>query len=437
MCFSGGSPSVIQDGSGDEMHGPVRVFAALLIAIGCAATGCGTHHHTHVTIGADAPIAPVDRPVHLTVRGLSPRETVTVSATATDRLQRRWSGRATVRADGHGTVDLERDRSTSGTYTGVDGMGLFWSMNPSSGDPATSRFIPPDPGSRPSYPVRITVTAHGRRPAERTLTRRWLGDGVTRRTFTVRADGFAGDLYLPPAGHGRHPAVLVFGGSEGGNSGTFEAALLASHGYPALSLAYFGEPGLPAELRNIPLDYFAHAARTLAAQPGVDPAHVVVSGYSRGSEAALLLGDRYPRLFHGVLVYSPSSATNPGYPGGGTAWTDHGRPIDEGQIPLDHVSGPLLSIAGDRDLLWTMSSSASSSRQIMTELDLDHDRYPHQALTFPGAGHAVGTFPYLAWGTRTRSALGTVDLGGSRAADDRARERGWPMVLAFLAAMER
>jgi hypothetical protein len=33
--------------------------------------------------------------------------------------------------------------------------------------------------------------------------------------------------------------VLVFGGAEGGMSQTFTAALLAAHGYPALTVAYF------------------------------------------------------------------------------------------------------------------------------------------------------------------------------------------------------
>ncbi len=419
------------------MHGPVRVLAALAIAVGCVATGCGKDRQVKATIGVDEPVALADRQIHLTVGGLSPHAAVTVSATATDRERRQWRGWATVRADGHGVVDLERDRSTSGTYTGVDGMGLFWSMNPLTGDPEQSWFLPPEPRLQPSYPVRVTVTAHGRSLAERTLTRRWLGDGVTRKSFTVGADGFSGDLYLPPAGHGRHPAVLALGGSEGGNSRKFDAAMLASHGYPTLSLAYFGEPGLPAELQNIPLDYFVRAARTLAAQPGVDPAHVVVSGYSRGSEAALMLGDRYPRVFHGVIAYSPSSTVNPGYPGGGTAWTDHGHPIADGTIPLDHIGGPLVTVAGDHDVLWPTNSSVSSSRQIMTELDLSHDPYPHEALTFLGAGHGVGTFPYLATGTKVRSPVGTLDLGGSRVADDKARERGWPMVLVFLANMER
>jgi dienelactone hydrolase len=141
-----------------------------------------------------------------------------------------------------------------------------------------------------------------------------------------------------------------FGGSEGGVSMRWTAALLASHGYPTLALGHFAMPGLPATLRDVPLEYFATAARLLAAQPEVDPAHIIAMGYSRGSEPAQLLAEDYPRLIHGVVVYSPSSVVNQGF--GGDAWTKDGKPIPQGSIPPDHLSGPLLAIAGADDALW-------------------------------------------------------------------------------------
>src|SRR5438128_7337617 len=47
------------------------------------------------------------------------------------------------------------------------------------------------------------------------------------------------------------------------------AALLASHGYAALALAYFSYEHLPAELVAIPLEYFETGMRWLHAQQGV------------------------------------------------------------------------------------------------------------------------------------------------------------------------
>ena len=43
--------------------------------------------------------------------------------------------------------------------------------------------------------------------------------------------------------------------------------LIASHGFPALAVAYFDEPGLPCALQNIRLEYFVRAIQWLRAQP--------------------------------------------------------------------------------------------------------------------------------------------------------------------------
>jgi dienelactone hydrolase len=91
------------------------------------------------------------------------------------------------------------------------------------------------------------------------------------------------------------------------------------------------------------------AGRILASQPGVDPAHLLAMGYSRGSEAALLLADHFPRLFHGAIVYSPSSDVNPAenaglaYISGVPAWTLGSRAVWPAPIPVNNVSGPVLA----------------------------------------------------------------------------------------------
>lgn len=69
----------------------------------------------------------------------------------------------------------------------------------------------------------------------------------------------------------RSVAVLSVGGSQGGYGNPWKAALLASHGYPVLQLAYFGAPGLPRELRSIRLEYVERALQWLHARPGVPP----------------------------------------------------------------------------------------------------------------------------------------------------------------------
>ncbi|ROR46153.1 acyl-CoA thioesterase/bile acid-CoA:amino acid N-acyltransferase family protein [Kitasatospora cineracea] len=412
----------------------VACAAAALALVGAGAAGCSADQGGPAAIEVDAPTALVDQPVHVRITGLRPGQEVTVDSRAADRQGLDWNGRADFRADAHGAVALDTAAPRSGTYQGADGMGLFWSMEPRDGDPETAFFFPPTSAGH-TFDVTLTATAHGRPPVSRTLTRAWSGPGVTSRQLTLAADRVSGELFLPAPGTPRHPAVLLFGGSEGGNGETSTAALLASHGYPALALGYFGLPGLPATLEDIPLEYFATAAGLLAAQPGTDPDHLLALGYSRGSEAALLLADDYPGLVHGAIVYSPSAQVNGGFPDhGSTAWTKDGKDVGLGPIPLDQVSGPVLAIAGADDHLW---SSPLWARQIAQELDTDHDPHPHRALVLPDAGHGVGTYPYLAAGTRpTHPVTGRpTDLGGTRAGNAAAKAKGWPEVLSLLAGL--
>jgi pimeloyl-ACP methyl ester carboxylesterase len=137
-------------------------------------------------------------------------------------------------------------------------------------------------------------------------------------------------------------------------SQVYAAALLAAHGYPSLSVAYFDWPGLPSRVERIPLEYFETAVRILAAQPGTDPAHVLALGYSLGSEAALLAADYFPQVFHGAIVYSPSSFADPSQNDPGQpAWMLDGKGVVNVPIPEDDISGPVLALAGGDDALVT------------------------------------------------------------------------------------
>lgn len=405
---------------------------AILLASLTACTGQAAADHASIRVSSPGALA--DQAINVTVTGLVPGQQVTVTAQTTDDQSRVWRSQAEFTADPRGDVDLATSAPVSGSYSGADGMGLFWSMTTLPGEYDNEYFTPAQPQSQPTLPVRLTVTSAGRRLAARTATRYFMAPGETARVLTIGADGVDGVLFLPAPGTARHPGVLAFGGAEGGMSQTFTAALLAANGYPALTVAYFAWPGLPDQLQRIPLEYFVTAGRILAGQPGVDPAHVLVMGYSRGSEAALLLADDFPRLFHGAIVYSPSYYVNPSQVGNSfdttePAWTLGGQPVDPGPIPMDQISGPVMAIAGDSDAIWASERSAS---QISTELTVDGSRFAHQALIYLNAGHGVGTYPYEPIGN---AAL--VAVGGTRAGDDAAQRSGWATVMSLLAGLER
>jgi dienelactone hydrolase len=360
------------------------------------------------------------------VTGLAPGQQVTVTSQASDGAHRTWRAHATFTAARDGTVDLATAAPAAGTYRGAHGMGLFWSMNTLPTEDDSEYFEPPPPQSRAAFPVRLTVTSQGRRLAARTVTRAWLAPGETAKTLASMGTKLSGVLFTPPPGTPRHPAVLTFGGAEGGMSQVWTAALLAAHGYPAVSVAYFNWPGRPKLLQEIPLEYFATAGRLLARQPGTDPVHVLALGYSRGTEAALLLAEDFPKLFHGAIVYSPSAYVNPAAVDfSKPAWTLRGKPVRPGPIFLDRVSGPVLAFAGSDDAIW---ASAPAVQQIDTHLA--GSRYPHPGMIYAGAGHGVGTFPYGPIGSGALTVA-----GGTRAGDVAAQVSGWAKLLAALARL--
>lgn len=377
---------------------------------------------------------------------------MTVGLSATNEVGSRWSARATFVASSQ-VLDLAAAAPVAGSYRGVARMGLFESMR-------NRRFVSYF-GPRNPQPFTLTAVIRGRLAASATLVRELTSAGVRCVQRTVATAGFFGS-YCAPAGRAAgRPAVLIFGGSEGGLAVADLAGLLASHGYPALALAYFGAPGLPANLVRIPLEYFARAARwlrrTAAPAPSAGTANggsgsrpLVAWGFSRGSEAALLLGVHFPGLISAVIAGSPSSVTNVAFssssalPPDEPAWTLGGRalpvasppgdPRSAGNpaavIPVARIRGPVLLLAGADDQLWP---SPGYARAIMTTLAARHDPYLHQLKEFAGAGHVAGfAMPYDAGPARIAEGRDILNVGGTPVVNSAAETAAWRDALAFL-----
>jgi dienelactone hydrolase len=381
-----------------------------------ATAGCGGQARPRLDVGPSSSL--VDQPVSIEVSGVRPRALVRISVDEDG-----WTGSAVFRADGSGNVSPSRQPSLDGTYTGLAPMGLFWSMKSGSG-------LGPYFGGTAD----VTATTQGRVIGRATLTRLGKARGVTVTPLDARGHGFLGRYYRPAPGTSRHVPVLLIGGSEGGLSMTGEAALLASHGYPALDVAYFGAYGLPHNLERIPLEVFVRAARWLDRRPGADAHRLVVYGVSRGTEAAMLLAAHFPKLFAGVVVLSPAAQVNPAFAPGdldphGAAWTVGGRPIAPGsQFPFRSIRANVFVSAGLEDNLFL-----SYTALLKIESRLPRGRVI--ATIYQHAGHFVDTaIPYLPFDdSYYDEALGVTEtLGGTSAGESAARADEWPRILRFI-----
>lgn len=230
--------------------------------------------------------------------------------------------------------------------------------------------------------------------------------------YTVEKVGYAdlvAKVYLPRREQ-KVPAVIAFGGSEGGMStGESSGELLAPHCIAVLALAYFKEGALPPTLDQIPLEYFLHAVDYLARLRTVDKERLGILSGSRGSEAALLVASMDARI-KSVVVTTPSEVPWYGRTQARSAWTYGGKDVpalsiddnpavpqvsrfdnaltrranpDDVAIKVERINGPIFLISAQNDDIWPSVRMAAS---IVERLKTHHFSYPIRHDMYP-TGH--------------------------------------------------
>jgi len=412
----------------------------------------------------------LDERVHITLSGFPANIEVTLQASTQDDEGKEWRSQATFLPGEHGFVDVSSQPPLRGSYRTADPMGLFWSMTVTSGkgkQPAS--FVKTDL----AVPTTITLRAqtNARMLATAQAERHHRANGVTE--LLVGEHGLIGKLFLP-ADPGPHPGLLVLSGSDG-TVRERGAALLASHGYVALALAYFGAVGLPKRLARVSLDYFQHGIHWLQQRPEVARDQIGVIGPSRGGELALLLGAMFQEI-RAVVASAPSGLMHGGV---GTApwvpaWIYQGKPLphivykptvselvevlsamirrtpfvgrplylkelddqqamERATIPVEKIQGSLLLISGEEDELWP---STLYAERLMERLSHHHHPFPYKHLRYKGAGHLIGipySFPYLPPAIAPLpNGLLVLAFGGSPQASAYADADSWTQTLVFL-----
>ncbi|MCU0293419.1 MAG: acetylxylan esterase [Thermoanaerobaculaceae bacterium] len=281
----------------------------------------------------------------------------------------------------------------------------------------------------------------------------------------------SGFLYYPAQG-GPFPGVVILGGSEGG---LFEprARALAANGFAALTLAYFGYPGQPEELVDVPLETVERAIAWIRAHPKVKGDRVGLVGGSKGGELALLAATRSHEL-RAVVALTPAAHAWEGHTlrffspeyRPVSSWSVAGKPLPcvpfkvspedkekekngelpsfvpffrdglaqadaatvaQAAIPVERITAPILLVSGSDDRIWPAGEFCAT---IVARLKAAG--FPHEVkhVSIAGGGH-MSCMPSLV--TANRGLLIDGDpSGGSPRADAHGGYRSWAEMLAFL-----
>jgi uncharacterized protein len=265
--------------------------------------------------------------------------------------------------------------------------------------------------------------------------------------------------YFAALDGGKHPGIVVLGGSEGGlGTGSMrDAKALQTHGFNVLQLSYFGAPGEPQDLANVPLETFERGLAWLRSRPEVGGEPIGVLGASKGAEVALLLASRMPEI-KVVAVGMPSNVIWQGLsftPGAAkSSWMAGGRGIPflpyvpgsdyndvyggfanglkalhkhtNAIIPVERINGPVMLVCGKADTLWP---SCPMAEQVAARLKAKHFHFRVELLEYDDAGHGVFG-PPVPIDDPKYPTLGSI--GGSTAGNNDARMKSWSRLLAVL-----
>lgn len=397
----------------------------------------------------------IDRKVDIRVERLAPFQEVELVAETEDQQGTIWVSHAGFRADEEGRVDVSLAAPLdNASYQGVDAMGLFWSMRPSAGGSDVSFKSKDD---LISFDIKLYID--GSLLAQETVER-YIKSAEVKR-IAVNEEGLVGALFLTESKRPL-PLIITLSGSNGGLSEN-RAKLLASNGFNVLALGYFGVDGLPANLQDIPLEYFEGAFRWLKTQPDIDASRVGLYGVSRGAELALLLGSFFPDSVQAIVAVAPSSVVHGGLNvEDSNAWICQGKPVlplapvgavnhsdnpictrqsfiegmkdteafARASIPVEKIRCPILLVSGGEDQVWPSDLYA---KEIDERLERFHSPISCRHLYYPKAGHGIN-IPNLPFPEPIYyHPVGKVwlSMGGARAEDARASADSWDKLVKF------
>ncbi len=278
----------------------------------------------------------------------------------------------------------------------------------------------------------------------------------------INSNGVIGN-YFAIKDSKKHPAVLLFGGSEGGISKQASniAIEINKAGLNVLNISFFRAQNQNPELINVPLETFDKALEFLTKQNEVDAKNIAIVGASKGGEAALLIASRHPEI-KVIVAGMPSSVVWAGFSWHDTdgsfknmksSWTLGGKEVpflpfgdvksknknentyslglkeiekhQNAIIPIEKSKAKILLICGEDDTLWPSCQMAR-----MVEGRAKANSGPQVTiLSYKDAGHGVfGTIV----DPKKFSSSQLAFFGGSVEGNAKARQDNFPKTINFL-----
>ncbi|NXM74728.1 ACOT5 thioesterase, partial [Serilophus lunatus] len=391
-----------------------------------------------------------DEPLAIAVRGLGPRQQVTLRTSLRDETGELFQASARYQAGDDGELDLARCPALpGGSFSGLEPMGLLWALQPKK----PFWYMMKQDVQSPFLLQLEVLEGHGEPPgrllAQAQHERAFLRDGVRR--IPVRDGRIRATLFLPP-GEGTFPGIIDIHGLGGG---LFEhrASLLANHGFATLALAYYQYEDLPQKLTEFHLEYFEEAVNYMLQHPQVKGPGVGLLGYSKGGELSLAMAAFMKNIAAVASINGPVAVTlfPVCYKGKTiptlTLYEQRAKVIDSNifdysdilidpfqapgnrsLIPIEKAEAQFLFIVGQDDHIVKSKYYATEVCKLLQAQGKEN----FQILSYPGTGHCIDPpfFPFCPIGSHPFFHKRAI-LGGELRAYSKAQVHAWPQIQDF------
>jgi len=402
--------------------------------------------------------------IHITLDNLPQNKNITLHA-----YRKNWEGLlysfACFKTDSKGQIQLNKDKPISATYSGVDSLGIFWSMTKPK---YINEELPFEIKNLNSNTIYFQLEADKKIFSKEELQLNIITPDIYCEE--IRNKDMAANFYYPKNKQNL-PLIIMLGGSDGGLRQVDDRAkIISSHGYAVLALGYFGMDNLPKNLERIPVEYFFNAINRAKEKQFIDTAKIVIEGYSKGGEAALLIASMR-RDIKGAIAFVPSNVRWQGIPDGPSfisksSWTLKGKDlpflkcsigfsffwkyickskqiemreifkpiitedksiIEPALIEVEKINGPILLVAVKDDKIWPSYDMCQMMKNRLDSLKFEHQI---ECLYYDNVGHLIFLAPDL---------MPTIDykyqqvaVGGKDSENSAAQIDSWNKMIGFL-----